>query len=238
MTDDQETLAATTDKPPFRRALYDAEIRAHYADNADDPFLFRELRRNKNVRLQTFSELVLSTQAITQHLNSIFLFIGVFLRIHDESLDPATLLSVTTVIAVIGWLFWERREASRRQYRSYAVPASATLALILVLLSPILKTLTHATTSDTITSLTTTLFAINALLADYRTPKASDQDSFPGAMSLNAAISASTVLASRLSAPRDAHARVFSLLLFAFVWFALAPALRTDLRVCETAGDH
>lgn len=44
-------------------------------------------------------------------------------------------------------------------------------------------------------------------------------------------MSASTVLASRLSQPRDAHARVFALLLFSFAWFALAPALRKDLRV-------
>ena len=74
---------ASSSKPPFRRALYDSEIRKHYADNHADPLLFRDLRRNTHVRLQSYPELVLSTQAITQHLNSILVFVGVFLRIHN-----------------------------------------------------------------------------------------------------------------------------------------------------------
>lgn len=76
---------------------------------------------------------------------------------------------------VVGWAIWEGGDPSRRALRSYAAQSSASLALVLVLLSPILKTLAHATTSDSITSLTCALFGLNALLADYRAPRPTDK---------------------------------------------------------------
>lgn len=52
-------------------------------------------------------------------------------------------------------------------------------------------------------------------------------DSLPSTLSLNAAISASVVLASRLSS----DLQVFALVLFAVQWFALFPIARRRLRV-------
>jgi len=51
---------------------------------------------------------------------------------------------------------------------------------------------------------------------------------FPGALSLNAAISGSVMLASRL--PSTLH--VFGLMLLAIEWFALFPMFRRYLHVC------
>lgn len=51
-----------------------------------------------------------------------------------------------------------------------ATKSSLTLFLVLVGLSPVLKTLTAATSSDSIWSLSAMLFCLNALLADYREP--------------------------------------------------------------------
>ena len=92
-----------------------------------------------------------------------------------ERLSPSRLLWCTVVGTVVGWAVWEGRDSSRRSLRSYAAQSSASLALVLVLLSPILKTLAHATTSDSITSLTCALFGLSALLADYRAPRPTDK---------------------------------------------------------------
>ena len=122
----------------------------------------------------------------------------------------------------------------------------------LYLLAPALKTLTRATTSDSIWALSGTLFALNALLADYRaiplsstfrwarsasaTPTSTMSPSarpsqmarraaLPSTISLTAALSGSTVLASRLTS----NPSVFSLLLFATLWFGPLPLLRSSL---------
>lgn len=50
-----------------------------------------------------------------------------------------------------------------------------TVFLALVGLAPVLKTLTAATSSDSIWSLSAVLFCLNALLADYRAPQAIPQ---------------------------------------------------------------
>lgn len=121
----------------------------------------------------------------------------------------------------------------------------------LYLLAPALKTLTRATTSDSIWALSGTLFALNALLADYRaiplsstlrwarsasattstaSPSARPSQmarraALPSTISLTAALSGSTVLASRLTS----NPSVFSLLLFATLWFGPLPLLRSSL---------
>ncbi|GAA5988682.1 hypothetical protein JCM10908_003674 [Rhodotorula pacifica] len=147
----------------------------------------------------------------------------------------------------------------------------------LYLLSPALKTLTRATTSDSIWALSGTLFAINVFLSDYRaipTTSAFRRDllprrwpfsragaasaasavrnaakvesvvppipprrvffaqraPLPSTLSLTAALSGSTVLASRLSS----NAQVFSLLLFSTLWFGPFPLLRSSLTLRPT----
>lgn len=127
----------------------------------------------------------------------------------------------------------------------------------LYLLSPALKTLTKATTSDSIWALSGTLFCINLCLGDYRAipptyrrrhrapvpPETSDlstsaatptlaTSSAPSTLPLTAALSGSTVLASRL----DSNLSVFSLLLFATLWFGPWPLLRSDLPLRPTLG--
>lgn len=52
------------------------------------------------------------------------------------------------------------------------VKSSIMVFLALIGLSPVLKTLTAATSSDSIWALSACLFVLNALLADYRKPEA------------------------------------------------------------------
>jgi phosphatidylinositol glycan class C protein len=145
-------------------------------------------------------------------------------------------------------------------------PVGTLIPLVaLYLLSPALKTLTRATTSDSIWALSGTLFAINVLLGDYRAiptsssfrrdlvprlfshaskkptlsaperaphraPYFARRAPLPSTLSLTAALSGSTVLASRL----PSNAQVFSLLLFSTLWFGPFPLLRSSLTLRPT----
>lgn len=104
----------------------------------------------------------------------------------------------------------------------------------LYFLSPALKTLTKATTSDSIWALSGTLFAVNLFLGDYRSIPSADHPAakaqLPSTLSLTAALSGSTVLASRL----PSNLAVFSLLLFSTLWFGPFPILRSTLSVKPT----
>ena len=100
------------------------------------------------------------------------------------------------------------------------------IIVVLLGLSPVLKTLTEDTSSDTIWLFTTVLFGMNAMFHDYSMHTNGSDCRSSGNMSLNAAISASVLLASRLDNAYD----VFGLVLFAIVWFALYPHFRRVLR--------
>jgi phosphatidylinositol glycan class C protein len=90
-------------------------------------------------------------------------------------------------------------------------------------LSPILKSLTMSTSSDSIWALSSWLMVLNVMTFDYG---ASHEAKFPAPLSTNAALMASTVLASRL--PSTTH--VFSLTLFSIEVFGLFPVFRRHLR--------
>ena len=105
-----------------------------------------------------------------------------------------------------------------------ATAKSAILIYIALLgLSPILKTLTGSTSSDSIWSMTCSLMCINIFFFDY---SGGVGVKFPASLSTNAALMASTVLASRL--PSTTH--VFSLTLFSIEVFGLFPVFRRHLR--------
>lgn len=111
-----------------------------------------------------------------------------------------------------------------------ATAKSAILIYIALLgLSPILKSLTESTTSDSIWAMTAWLMGINVFFFDY---SGGVGVKFPASLSTNAALMASTVLASRL--PSTTH--VFSLTLFSIEVFGLFPVFRRHLRHINWRG--
>jgi phosphatidylinositol N-acetylglucosaminyltransferase subunit C len=147
----------------------------------------------------------------------------------------------------------------RVQSRLKTVKSAILIYLTLLGLSPILKSLTRSTSSDSIWALATWLLIINIFFFDYgglyTPPKAQlrrihdakplrngsltdapaavprhgglgSAPPFPSSLSTNAALMASTVLASRL--PSITH--VFSLTVFSIEVFGLFPVFRRHLR--------
>ena len=153
----------------------------------------------------------------------------------------------------------------RVQSRLKTVKSALLIYFTLLGLSPILKSLTRSTSSDSIWALATWLLIINIFFFDYGSlyvpPKphmplkteptlrprgGSRGDSalvpshgtsgsappFPSSLSTNAALMASTVLASRL--PSITH--VFSLTVFSIEVFGLFPVFRRHLRHMSWKG--
>jgi phosphatidylinositol N-acetylglucosaminyltransferase subunit C len=142
----------------------------------------------------------------------------------------------------------------RVQARLKTFKSAILIYFTLLGLSPILKSLTKSTSSDSIWSLATWLLIINIFFFDYgglyvpsksRSVITSPNDSnlssnstlapvndtvrappFPSSLSTNAALMASTVLASRLTSTTH----VFSLTLFSIEVFGLFPVFRRHLR--------
>ncbi|KAN0100634.1 Phosphatidylinositol N-acetylglucosaminyltransferase subunit C [Tylopilus felleus] len=230
-------------QPGWRRVLWD---RCPYPDNFIPPDSFLSaLRKNPNFTPYSYWPLVFMCCAITQHLGTVFVFLAIFVKLKERSIDARVLLWVSVTCSVLGYGTWEILHSSHPGHmppnRSKAFKSSILVLLALMGLAPVLRTLTAATSSDSIWALSACLFLLNTVLADYSCmrPGSFTQERsavsyilklaqiltanrLTSVLSMNAAISSSVVLASRL--PDDLS--VFSLVLFAVQLFALFPMLR------------
>ena len=208
------------------------------------------------------------------------IFISIFIHMLRGSLSAYNVTVLSTVISTMSWSLTalltpeSRGSSSRPQVRRdrfgrkrrgpVAIQIGRLLsinllALVLFALSPVLRTLTEATTSDSIWALTAALFSLNFAMAGYNSRASSAQTQLrsndlslqasrsPGTQpksiyivagqdpnaggglavkaSLNAAICASVVLASRLRS----NDQVFTLLLLSNYIFALGPLFRVKV---------
>ncbi|KAM5476914.1 glycosylphosphatidylinositol anchor biosynthesis [Microsporum audouinii] len=126
------------------------------------------------------------------------------------------------------------------RHRQMFTTAKSALLIFCTLrgLSPILKSLTKSTTSDSIWAMSCWLMAINIFFFDYGSGEknipvgGAATANFPASLSTNAALMASTVLASRLKST----SHVFSLTLFSIEVFGLFPVFRRHLRSYSWRG--
>ncbi|CAD6504462.1 BgTH12-06191 [Blumeria graminis f. sp. triticale] len=128
--------------------------------------------------------------------------------------------------------FYQNKVSHRTSMRLGTIKSALLIYFALLGLSPILKSLTRSTSSDSIWAMSFALFTINIFFFDYGTlaPSTSGsaikQNNIPASLSTNAALMASTVLASRL----PSTGQVFSLTLFSIEVFGLFPVFRRYLR--------
>lgn len=117
--------------------------------------------------------------------------------------------------------------SGRGHLRLGTVKSAVLIYFTLLGLSPILKSLTRSTSSDSIWAISFWLLTINIFFFDYSTDTNAAKRSAPVAsLSTNAALMASTVLASRL----PSTGQVFSLTLFSIEVFGLFPVFRRYAR--------
>lgn len=114
-------------------------------------------------------------------------------------------------------------EENRTHQRLGTLKSAILIWSTLLGMSPILKSLTRSTSSDSIWAMSCWLLAINIFFYDYSGGVGAK---FPASLSTNAALMASTVLASRLPSTKQ----VFSITLFSIEVFGLFPVFRRYVR--------
>lgn len=132
---------------------------------------------------------MLSSCTISLHLSVIFVFLAIFVRLKERTLDPRLLVWISIVSFICFYTLWEtiehfKSDTSRLTDRRLStfhytrksidplpgaktVKSSILIFLALLALSPVLRTLTSATSSDSIWALAACLFMLNVVLADY-----------------------------------------------------------------------
>lgn len=204
---------------------------------------------------------------IVQHLAAVAVFCCCFIAIFQGRVSPVVVVVWASLCTILCWALWshwitrkpktnlsapskgpqlpaltkssfEQVPSSNQQHLTTAKSAALIYAALLGL-SPILKSLTRSTTSDSIWALSTWLLVLNVAFFDYSGgagtrcvviplltligTKALPR--LPASISTNSAMMASAVLASRL--PSTTH--VFSLTLFSIEVFGLFPIFRREL---------
>jgi phosphatidylinositol glycan class C protein len=138
---EQGTTQDVASSDAWQRVLWKAQP---FPDNYIPPSFLSSLRRNgraliyhsvlrkplngrcfpANVLPYTYSQLFVSTCSVTQHVSCIFIFLAVFLRLQDSSLDPRVLVWISIACFVIGYAVWDLSRSAevarldRRQQRS------------------------------------------------------------------------------------------------------------------------
>lgn len=199
--------------------------RQPYPDNYVDASFLSQLRTNATAQFPRFLSIALFSLNILQQLCIVVLFVSLFVHLYHGTIDASVLVwvsvGVTGLLACAGTGY----PLSLKQ----SIPGVLVLSFTLYSLSPVVRTFSEATTSDSVWACAAVLFFGHLAFADYRM-NASSLAQLASTISLNMGMCASVVLSSRLRVDLD----VFALLLVALQLFALYPLLRT--RVYQRFG--
>ncbi|CAD2214293.1 phosphatidylinositol glycan, class C [Angomonas deanei] len=226
----------------WRRVLYEKQP---FEDNFVDTSLFmNELRQNENVHVHKYSDVMFATFPIAQQVACIVLFTKVFYSMLDREYSAVSLIGADATILLISWVVFVymhfedmmREDASFRQsglrvklvrillimfqFGRQLVALTSTL----ILLAPIITTLTATFTDDTIMAFSISAMFLNVILADYRYLSALTNRYQPNT-SVNSAFFAVTMMASRFRSPLDGGA----IMAFGAIVFALSPPARHSI---------
>lgn len=179
-------------RKPWRKLLW---VKQDYPDNWTDNSFLEELQRNGlsshhncflvasdvlfrvvvvyvlmvvNVRAYAFYPLLASTTHLTQHLASLTIFITAFIGIYTNRLVPSALALSSSLVTILAYIFWDFTSHQSKLVNIPSTVKSAGLIFFTLLgLSPVLKSLTKSTTSDSIWALSVGLFCVEIMAHDY-----------------------------------------------------------------------
>ena len=211
----------TDERLEWKRYLWKKQ---DFPDNYVDSTFLQEMTKNVNVTHFDYKTVVLESFSVTIHISTILLFVGVFILLYTQRGNAALYLCTSTLLSLLCFVIWDYFQRQQNKWR--ILFSCILLCIILLGLSPMLKTLTKDISSDSLWMFTTSMFLGNILFHDYSSTRALTVQ-FPDSLSINAAVFASVLLASRLNSNWD----VYFLLMLSVKLFALFPIFQRFLRV-------
>jgi phosphatidylinositol glycan class C protein len=162
-----------TNSGQWKKLLY---IQQDFPDNYVPPSFLEQLQTNGTIfykeadviaRVKTWNywNLVGETGVIVQQLSAILLFVSVFIHVYQHQLDATLLLVYLTLTTLVGLIAWNGLQLERLLFWRTGL----LLLLIIMGLTPILRTLTVNTSSDSIWAIAACLLMTNFILHDYST---------------------------------------------------------------------
>ncbi|EPR58963.1 phosphatidylinositol n-acetylglucosaminyltransferase [Toxoplasma gondii GT1] len=201
--------------------------RQAYPDNYVDDSFLDSLICNANMRAYVYADLCRATAAVTQHISLLVDFTVVYIMLEKKRISVGSLFAVDLALLFFGFVL--RLLADEALHKTWRGLWSSFVGMgCLRILAPILRTLTQTFSEDTVVCLSVVSLLVHTALTDYsyiyRNPDKVDE-SLQRAMSINAALLANVVLASRLSSSTE----VFAVLIFGIEIFTISPMARRIL---------
>ncbi|GAC94878.1 hypothetical protein PHSY_002451 [Pseudozyma hubeiensis SY62] len=233
------TTASAGKEVQFEKVLWRKQP---FADNFVPPTFLSDLRTNSQVILPSLTQLMLASLRISTRFLHVILFTLWFVHLHLGTVDAELVLllggaamALYILVHTVVFSTDSTQPKQRDERRGKKVISKIIIAVVLLAVSPVLRTLTESTTSDSIWALSVVLFFLHLTLADYSSsvkPQAQKEASgLSDTLSFNAAMSASVVLASRLNTDSE----TFTLLALATVLFA--PSTRPSSAAAERGAE-
>uniref|UniRef100_A0A060TJ41 ARAD1D43890p n=1 Tax=Blastobotrys adeninivorans TaxID=409370 RepID=A0A060TJ41_BLAAD len=192
-------------------------VKQPYPDNYVDESFLSQLKRNTNVAPYHYWQLVADMAGIIVHLCSVAMFAVVFVGVYNEKWSPQSFVVGSSALTVGGFGLWAANNPGGVPFLERALKSSALIVFVVLALSPVLKSLTRSTSSDSIWALSCWLCVGNICFHDYSSVSAQE---FKPILATNLALSAAIVLASRL----ESTLAVFSFVLFSIQLFGVFPS--------------
>jgi len=189
-----------TGQAGWQKILY---VKQPYPDNyVDENAFLSSLVTNENLHPYDYWAMVHDSASVIQVISAIALFGLVFNNCWAGTLDAPMLLAIDAGLCVVagtvrGLLSCNRRQDPGPSISSQQLRSGLILLGVLLGLTPILRSLTQAYSDDTILLLSIICLGFHALSQDYAF-MTNYRERFNGIASLNLAIFATVMLASRL----------------------------------------
>ncbi|KAI5957114.1 GPI2 [Candida jiufengensis] len=210
----------TTENPPWKKLLY---LQQPYPDNYNDESFLSQLKRNTTVAKYSYSKLVDDFSLIMFYISCILLVILMFIGIYDKNWNPIIPTIISSILSIVMYLILKYQKSNLSiKLLSINFKSFTIISFMLLIASPILKSLTKSTSSDSIWAISSILSITNTIFYEY----SSNSKIYKPILSTNISLSNAIVLASRLNSTLD----VFLFMLFAIQINILLPLYHASLR--------
>lgn len=198
-----------------------------YPDNYVDKSFLSQLKHNSQVQSYEYWTVVSDASLFLGNLALTLIFGGAFLAIYRLMWDPQWFPALGGIITVALGIKWA--VVTRSWSRSLRAAKSALILFFAVVaLTPVFRSLTESTSSDSIWNMTIWLSIVNLAFMSQPLPA----NGWLLVVSMNMSLSAAIILASRLSTT----VAVSSFMLFSIETYVVLPTVARWLRSTSPLG--